>query len=144
MKYFPSAVQRPQQSLGGLTQPGNTGCISLPSARASHIAVVQFVGLVRVNLKRVPSGEKAKSLADPGTVANLRGFDPSCSEMYKSFWFDSSICDATFTPLANNSLPSGDHTAVRPEMSPRRRGDPPGIGIDQKEPSNPCASNSDF
>src|SRR5450755_1372042 len=84
-KYFPSAVQLPQHSCGGLFQPGNrSGCGFVPSERASHSVdtpTAFSATVVGVTVKRMcdPSGERLISLGPPATVRILRASLPSSS-----------------------------------------------------------------
>src|SRR6185437_3697806 len=67
-KYFPSAVQRPQQ-------PENKRCKFVPSAETSHVEVVLLFASASVNRKWLPSGDHMPAL--PTRSPSRRGEPPS-------------------------------------------------------------------
>src|SRR5438876_7928969 len=58
MKYFPSGVQVPQHSVGGLCQPGSNGWGLVPSAETSHSPPAAVVGSCTVKSTFLPSGDQ--------------------------------------------------------------------------------------
>src|ERR1700747_2702731 len=75
------------------------------------------------NRKWLLSGDQVTFLMSPFTVSSLRASVPSALATNKSLRL-----------LYASILPSGDHAAVSPAVSPSLRGEPPRIGILQRGP----------
>src|ERR1700730_13912921 len=84
-KYFPSAVQRPQHSLGELRRPDSKRCNPLPSTDTSQseegpISLFSWVS----NCRWLPSGDQTRFCTKFFAVTSLRDSVPSAFARNKS------------------------------------------------------------